>query len=94
MSPRRHQRRDAPPPLATAGLGSVEDYDGVDYAVRPVSAARATKTYRCPGCDQEIPPAVPHVLVWPADRDAEIHRRHWHRSCWEARHRRRPVHGA
>ena len=41
--------------------------DGYDYEVRPVAAARATKTYRCPGCDHEIKPGIAHVVVWPAD---------------------------
>ena len=27
--------------------------------------ARAGKRYRCPGCDQEIPSGVPHVVAWP-----------------------------
>ncbi|HEX9834526.1 MAG TPA: hypothetical protein VGA66_15850, partial [Mycobacterium sp.] len=27
--------------------------DGYEYEVRPVAAARAMKTYRCPGCDHE-----------------------------------------
>ena len=27
--------------------------------------AAATKAYRCPGCNQLIPPATPHVVAWP-----------------------------
>ena len=42
--------------------------------------------YRCPGCDQLIPPGVPHVVAWPEDGDAVDERRHWHRACWAARH--------
>ena len=41
--------------------------DGYDYEVRPVAAARATKSYRCPGCDHEIRSGTAHVVVWPAD---------------------------
>ncbi|HVQ17583.1 MAG TPA: hypothetical protein VMT27_00950, partial [Actinomycetes bacterium] len=38
--------------------------DGNDYEVWPVSAARATKIYRCPGCDHEISSGTAHVVVW------------------------------
>ncbi|HVV31248.1 MAG TPA: ATP/GTP-binding protein [Mycobacteriales bacterium] len=51
-----------------------------DWEVRPVSGQAATKRYRCPGCDQEIPPGVPHVVAWAPD--AVEDRRHWHRGCW------------
>ncbi|MFA5708631.1 hypothetical protein [Mycolicibacterium sp.] len=67
--------------------------DGHDYAVRQVAAARATKVYRCPGCDQEIRPGVAHVVVWPADlgEDAIADRRHWHTACWGKRASRGPT---
>ena len=38
--------------------------DGYDYEVRPVAAARAVKTYRCPGCDHEIRPGGVLALFW------------------------------
>jgi hypothetical protein len=50
------------------------------------SAARTAK--RCPGCDQEIRPATPHVVAWP-DGELEL-RRHWHTACWRHRFTRRP----
>jgi hypothetical protein len=56
-----------------------------DWVVRPVAGAYATKTYRCPGCDHEIGPGTPHLVVW-RDDDVED-RRHWHTPCW---HRRIP----
>src|SRR4029079_7720421 len=59
--------------------------DGV-WVVRHVTASRAAKAYRCPGCDQEIRPATPHVVAWP--EEAEDDRRHWHTPCWSARDRR------
>jgi hypothetical protein len=67
--------------------------DGYDYEVRPVAGARATKTYRCPGCDHEIRSGTPHVLVWPADlgEAAVEERRHWHTSCWANRATRSPT---
>ncbi|GAA1451895.1 hypothetical protein JOF45_000856 [Nesterenkonia lacusekhoensis] len=61
---------------------------GREYHVRWISAAAAQKSYTCPGCHLEIPPAVPHVVVWPADslfgdEYAAGERRHWHRHCWK-----------
>ncbi|WTW97362.1 ATP/GTP-binding protein [Streptomycetaceae bacterium NBC_01309] len=77
------------------GLESREsDRDG-EWIVRPVSGAAAAKTYRCPGCDHEIPAGVPHVVAWRADGLGTVDdRRHWHRACWNNRGnrhlRRRP----
>jgi hypothetical protein len=61
-----------------------------DWLVRSVPGAAATKTYRCPGCDQEIGPGVPHVVVWPDGTSGADSRRHWHTPCWRARDRRTP----
>ena len=59
--------------------------------VRHIHPYQALKTYRCPGCDHEIRPGTPHLVVWPADETGSVaDRRHWHRACWEARARRRP----
>ena len=64
--------------------------DGED--VRHVQPYQATKTYRCPGCVQEIRPGVAHLVVWPADeRGDPADRRHWHSACWAARDRRGPA---
>jgi hypothetical protein len=67
--------------------------DGYDYDVKAVAAARALKTYRCPGCDHEIKPSTAHVVVWPADTGgaAVEDRRHWHTSCWNNRATRGPT---
>lgn len=64
------------------------DVDGTPVEVRFVQPYQATKTYWCPGCNQDIPPRTHHVVAIPLD--APDLRRHWHRACWEARHRRRP----
>ena len=58
--------------------------DGHDYDVRAIAATRATKTYRCPGCDQEIRPVTAHVVAWPSDvgESSGDDRRHWHTGCW------------
>jgi hypothetical protein len=102
----RHNRRRREEPATTdaASIGrgavrSVEGPDG-DWYVRPVTGAAATKSYRCPGCDQEIRPATPHLVVWPDDGAQVVlsaaggsglrDRRHWHSTCWNARERRAP----
>lgn len=62
-----------------------------EWAVRPVTGQAAAKAYRCPGCDQLIPPGTPHVVGWPVDGPGgPADRRHWHSPCWQARERRRP----
>jgi hypothetical protein len=71
--------------------------DDEEWVVRQVTGSAATRAYRCPGCDQQIRPATPHVVAWPASfRDGEdedsglAERRHWHTACWNARGRRGP----
>ena len=76
--------------------------DDDEWVVRQVTGSASTRAYRCPGCDQEIRPATPHVVAWPASfredgsdegtqDDAELaQRRHWHSACWRARGRRGP----
>jgi len=56
------------------------------HVVRSVSGAGHGKGYRCPGCDQLMPGAQPHVVAWPEGRPDD--RRHWHTACWSARGRR------
>jgi hypothetical protein len=63
-----------------------------DWTVRHLTGDGSTKTYRCPGCSQEIPPGVAHVVAYPADeRGGVTDRRHWHTGCWQARQRRGPT---
>jgi hypothetical protein len=81
-------RRKARPAPARPAVEEHTDWAGVAYAVRPVTGGATTKTYRCPGCDQEIRPGTPHVVVWPVDDPGAGHRRHWHTACWRARDRR------
>ena len=99
MMPRRHRRAPGRPDASAepVGLQRIEQHPDGDFVVRRVSGAGSTKTYRCPGCDQEVRPGVPHVVAWPADglvgagQGAEVEgRRHWHSPCWAARDRRRP----
>lgn len=97
VSPRRNNvRRDAvPEPLdlerVRRGVQSVQAASDGEWLVRSVPASAAQKDYRCPGCDQAIPPGVAHVVAWPADGRGDLtDRRHWHTGCWRARDRRGP----
>ncbi|MGP3949689.1 ATP/GTP-binding protein [Streptomyces sp. 7N604] len=100
MSPRRKRPSGAGKPLSQRGVvdhglgappsaswGSVDSWQGEEWMVRQISGSAAAKHYRCPGCDQEIPPGVPHVVAWPQEGPVDD-RRHWHRACWNARDRR------
>jgi hypothetical protein len=55
-----------------------------DVEVRRIPPFRATKTYLCPGCNQDIRPGMGHVVVVP--NEVPDLRRYWHTSCWESRH--------
>ncbi|WP_329312087.1 ATP/GTP-binding protein [Streptomyces sp. NBC_01262] len=96
MSPRRnHQQRGGGKPApderpeAGSGLGMqrTESWQGEEWFVRPIAGSTAGKHYRCPGCDQEIPPGVGHLVAWPEYGGVDD-RRHWHRACWNAKDRR------
>jgi hypothetical protein len=87
MSPRRARRRDDDVrPLRTDGVAVTESGPDGDWVMRPIAAAASLKTYRCPGCDHEIRPGVPHVVAWRVGDEDD--RRHWHTPCWAARTRR------
>ncbi|MFC5910245.1 ATP/GTP-binding protein [Streptacidiphilus monticola] len=96
MSPRRSRPRggDGKNLRANSGSGGggsylqrSESFRGDDWQVRRVSGD-AGKSYRCPGCDQEIPPGMGHVVAWPEFGHGVDDRRHWHTACWNARERR------
>ncbi|RSO22911.1 ATP/GTP-binding protein [Streptomyces sp. WAC 06725] len=92
MSPRRNRPRGGEKPADHLGAGRyglerTEEWRGEDWVVRHLGGGGAAKHYRCPGCDQEIPPGVPHVVAWPREGDVDD-RRHWHKACWNARDRR------
>ncbi len=91
MSPRVNRRRERPTDSGSAvrGVDVIESWPDGEWVVRTIGAAAAAKTYRCPGCDQEIPPAKPHVVAWPAGGGGGAdERRHWHTPCWAAHGRR------
>jgi hypothetical protein len=94
VSPRRNQRRDDRAPLDEArvrrGVQSVQQHADGEWMVRGIPGGAGAKTYRCPGCDQEIRPGIGHVVAWPVQGWGDLSdRRHWHTACWQARDRRR-----
>jgi hypothetical protein len=97
VSPRYNRRRSTgDPELGPGAFGGPEqvvEWAGQEWVARRISGSASTKAYRCPGCDQEIRPATPHVVAWPVDaalgrREGLEDRRHWHSACWDARERR------
>lgn len=95
MSPRRNRsrgRQKLSPPTDEGvreryGLEQTDSWRGEDWSVRRVNGSAAGKCYRCPGCDQQIPAGIPHIVAWP-QLGAVDDRRHWHKACWTARDRR------
>ena len=93
---RRNRRRDDDTTLdlerARRGAERIVSSADGQWSVRHITAGGAVKTYRCPGCDQEIAVGVPHIVAWPADERGDLgDRRHWHTGCWSARDRRGPT---
>ena len=84
--PSKHTR--APRPLDRARHSRREHKASGVFLVRDVPGERATKTYRCPGCDNVISPGSAHIVAWPEEPDLfsssglEL-RRHWHKHCWK-----------
>ena len=64
-----------------------DERDDDALEVRHVQPYEAVKTYRCPGCDHEIPPGLGHEVVVPLATPTD--RRHWHTGCWRRSARRR-----
>ncbi|MFC5804930.1 ATP/GTP-binding protein [Streptomyces formicae] len=96
MSPRRNRPRGGEKPTDRAveeadrygGAQRTESWQDEEWCVRHVAGASAAgKRYRCPGCDQEIPSGMPHVVAWPEHGGVDD-RRHWHKACWNAKDRR------
>jgi hypothetical protein len=87
---RRHAEAPLDPVRMRRGVERVQAQPDGEWLVRNVPGS--DKTYRCPGCDQEIPAGVGHLVVWPADERGDLtDRRHWHTGCWRARDRRGPT---
>jgi hypothetical protein len=58
-----------------------------ELEIAHVHPYQAIKTYRCPGCDHEIPAGTGHEVVVPSV--APGLRRHWHTACWRREARAR-----
>ncbi|MGE9809172.1 MULTISPECIES: hypothetical protein [unclassified Janibacter] len=87
---RSNRRRPESRPLsvdrALGGLTQRATFRGRAFNVRRLTGASSERTYRCPGCQHEIVPGTPHVVVWPAEGITGIEeRRHWHNPCWDRR---------
>lgn len=89
--PRSNRRRDEGEPLdlerALAGRMRTEVRRDGTWNVQPQSASTAVKVYVCPGCGQDIPAGVAHLVAWRADgilgaQSDLAGRRHWHAACW------------
>ncbi|WP_193373292.1 ATP/GTP-binding protein [Nocardiopsis xinjiangensis] len=72
----------------TGGQRRESGPDG-EWVTRRIPGASAGKSYRCPGCAQNIPVGMAHVVAWRPYGDGGD-RRHWHSSCWDRRSRRSP----
>ena len=96
MARRNNRRNDEGQdlrPASSYGVRQIVELPDGEWVVKKITGAASTKMYRCPGCDQEIRPATPHVVAWPFDNgmgeDTRLHdRRHWHTPCWNAKARR------
>lgn len=90
--PRRHRsardRGQVPVPVERP-RGVAPEWANIDGATVRAVSGEAEKTYRCPGCHQEIRPGTAHLVVM-LEGDLEG-RRHWHTPCWryELKQRRR-----
>ncbi len=93
VRPRKRKPRAWDRPLSTTAelrdlvaISAGASEEGV--TVRRIPPSRSTKSYLCPGCQQQIAPGTSHVVVVPTD-DPDL-RRHWHTPCWRLRERRKP----
>lgn len=88
--PRKHRsarERDLPVGPPERPRGVAPDWASAEgYRVLAVSGER-DKSYRCPGCQQEIRPGTPHLVVM--EHEEVESRRHWHTPCWHRELRRR-----
>ncbi|HZW45662.1 MAG TPA: hypothetical protein VFF32_14985 [Dermatophilaceae bacterium] len=92
--PNRRRRDDTGLDLdrALGGVERRETHNDGEWFVRRVSGAGSNRSFRCPGCQQEVAPGIPHIVAWPADGMGGLDdRRHWHTPCWTARGRRTPL---
>jgi hypothetical protein len=80
--PRRHRsarERPGPTEAPERPRGVAPEWAAADGIT--VRAVTGQKSYICPGCNQDIRPGVPHLVVM-IEGDVEG-RRHWHTPCWQ-----------
>ena len=70
------------PPWRFRGEPLALEWVADGWHLRFVQPYRATKVYRCPGCQQEI---FPRTLRGGLAGGEPSQRRHWHKACWERR---------
>jgi hypothetical protein len=90
--PRRHRaarerERDRAPVPPEMPRGMAPEWAQVEGATVRAVSGEPRKVYRCPGCNQEIRPGTPHLVV-VMEGDSEG-RRHWHTPCWRHELKRR-----
>ena len=63
--PSKHAREHVPLDVTRIQGGATreEAYAGGRWTVRAVTGASATRPYLCPGCQQDIPPGLPHAIA-------------------------------
>jgi hypothetical protein len=92
MSPRKNYPKNRRPKSEEREINpsneTIEEHPDGIYRVRKLTGSASNKPYRCPGCDQVIPMATPHIVAWlEYDEDG---RRHWHTACWAKKNNRGP----
>nr|WP_255574200.1 hypothetical protein [Austwickia sp. TVS 96-490-7B] len=88
---RRRDERELDLSRAVGGVERREEHPDGTWFVRHVAGRNDARHYVCPGCQQSLAAAVPHVVAWPADGVGGLgDRRHWHTTCWRHRSRRPP----
>lgn len=89
MKRRPSKHLQAPRPLGSSHARTDTKADG-RWVVRTMAGQNAVKPYICPGCNHDVFPGTPHLVVWPHDpgrgNDSAVAlRRHWHTACWSRR---------
>ncbi len=87
MARRASKHLRPPRPLDTSRHVSRQATSSGSFLVREVPKDRALKQYICPGCNNQIPVGMAHLVAWPEEPglgfDSGVEqRRHWHSHCW------------
>lgn len=68
---------------------ATEGADGT-WIVQQVRGSASGKVYTCPGCLQDLPAHIAHIVAWRSDDEFGFDtgvgsRRHWHTGCFRSR---------